>query len=476
MPNQTCKHKSHVSSPSQEASSKTVCSNPRKRQPQGKATGLSSSGITGKRTVASTGKPAKHAAKHPAQNSSSESQKSTERWKSAFRITAFVHRNKTRHIFQDAETLAPSPSVSLYEVYLSKKCRSPNSALSILRKLAHVFTWAKETRFDIEHYLLNGEAPAPETIRAFTHWLSENTPSVERYNTIVDVTVNMFNWFMKQYGSFEGISNVRLVHRELAVKALGELFRSQKKKCRKKKYADDLTEEQIATIEQYLKPENRKGVKPAVAMRDYLLWRIAIEFGMRSGEILALRLCDCPHEGQDFIKIVHIDERGPNYVDPRAPNHPRVKTLSRDLGFLLDGSPIPNLIGDYNAEYRTIKVKRLGRNVNLPPPYDFLILNHRRKSGMPLSTSGMKKIAQEISAATGIDFHWHLARHAFFNRAYADVMSHPDKKAKIMDLVEWGGWSDEKSLQLYVNRARRDRARMALSIWQAGKNKWEALQ
>jgi hypothetical protein len=88
------------------------------------------------------------------------------------------------------------------------------------------------------------------------------------------------------------------------------------------------------------------------------------------------------------------------------------------------------------------------------------------------------KIAQSIKKATGVDFHWHLARHAFFNRAYSavvDVENPTVKDARVADLVVWGGWEDPESLGIYSRRARRERAKTPLHLWQQGNNEWKAL-
>ena len=108
-------------------------------------------------------------------------------------------------------------------------------------------------------------------------------------------------------------------------------------------------------------------------------------------------------------------------------------------------------------------------------PHKFLIVTD---DGEPLSKSSASHIAKIIRENTGVDFHWHLGRHAFFNRAYfAATQAENDNsfEIKMTDLVVWGGWSSEESLQLYSERVRADRARYALSIFQNNDNKWGAL-
>jgi len=406
-----------------------------------------------------------------------------------FRVPAFLVGGQPRYIFQNALTCEPSVSVSLYEAYLSQKGGSSGSVKNILDRLVYLFTWASHQGVHIERLLLNGLAPQPAEVRAFAYWLSQLKSSSSNpdkasepitlgtYNSALDAGASIFAWFITQFGAFEGGENFQTLERVKVADSVKELFRSQKKKNHKKPFADDMSEEDIAAVEKYLKPANRVDVDKAIATRDYLLWRLAIEFGLRQGEMLALRTCDCPHARQNYIKIIRIDERGANYTDPRGAYMLRVKTLSRELGFALKDSPVPRLIGNYITEHRCRMVNRNGKSMKQPIlDHDFLIINNFRKDGRPLSRSGMQKLAQSIALNAGVKFHWHLARHAFFNRAYAGLMSQPDLKERLIDLAHWGGWEDEKSLRLYVNRARRERATTALTFWQDGGNVWDALK
>lgn len=404
----------------------------------------------------------------------------------AYRVSSFMSDGKPRFIVQRRDTLEPSKVLSVYEQYLTHRTDSHNSVKTRLGQLLYVFTWAIIENIDLEELILRGEFLSAVDVRRFAHWLESRGKSngkeiipfaISGYNGILMHASCMMDYFARHHGI--GLSpSISVVERESIISLQKKLFSDVKKKDRKFKCAPDLTEEQIYTIDQYLRPENRKDVSPELATRDFLFWRLSIEFGLRDGEILALRLCDCPHKDQDYIKIVRIEERGPKYRDPRGAKAPRPKTLSRDLGFLFV-SPIPNLIGEYTNEHRFKLVNRgEKRSKQFFVGHEFLIVNHHRTPGNALSISGSQAIAQQISKNTGIPFHWHLSRHAFFNRAYEaviDIQNKEEKKAKLMDLVYWGGWADEKSLQIYTNRSRQSRAQQALKLWQSGGNKWASL-
>ncbi len=99
---------------------------------------------------------------------------------------------------------------------------------------------------------------------------------------------------------------------------------------------------------------------------------------------------------------------------------------------------------------------------------------------MPLSMQCAQRRAAFIRAETGVDFHWHAARHSFFNRAYVlmDAIEDPLKREdKRQGLGYWGGWSSEDSLDIYTATARRNKARGAALVLDGtdGKATWSAL-
>jgi integrase len=410
------------------------------------------------------------------------------------RISRVMAEGKVRFIIQNRESLEPLPALSIYEAYLSRRHSSPNSVLVSLQRLCFLYAWGEIENIDIDFIFLCGEMLEPSQVNAFVAWLHQRckirdkksiTPAT--INAILIVTAQAFKWFADQYVQMDCRPHERAIKQQLYKNEITNRFASHHLRIRHKKSADDLTEEEITKIEQFLKPGNRLKQFPhlhqAQALRDYLVWRLVIEFGLREGEVLALRLEDCPHYQQDFIKIVRIEERGENYADPREGYAPRPKTLSRELGFILKNSPIKKLINDYITKHRRRRVTEHGRKVYKPildiPA--FLILSHKHDTGAPLSIRALSSIAEDIRNGTGIEhFHWHIGRHAFFNRAYAAILNLKEtdyelRQDRLRDLVYWGGWESDESLQLYINRARRHRAQMALSFYQTEQTEWAAL-
>jgi len=407
------------------------------------------------------------------------------------RFDSFDVKGKKRILSLRKDNLQPVKALSIYECYLSSKTNSWGAVETHLRMLSYIFTWAFRNNYDIERDLFTGSIPLKRNIRAFKHWMrqrrSNRTLSAIELSTInsaLTYTCTMFVYFIEQYAKFSGSNNEQAINSEIVTNSLRRLFKDEKLKERKKKIAPDLSEDEIGRIEAYLKPENRlksfsKAPKPEIESevhRDYLMWRLAIELGLRLGEILALRIEDCPNKTQNHIEIVRIEDRDADYIDPRD-KPPRPKTLSRSLGFLIKDTPLPGLINDYISTHRFRRSLRRGKTVRRPvmdKPH-FLILSHGpRDQGNPLSISSAETIAQRISKQTGVEFHWHLTRHAFFNRGWAAIADNPSKALKA-DLVYWGGWEREDSLDIYIKRALKERAQKALMFWQENGNEWRAL-
>lgn len=405
---------------------------------------------------------------------------------SLFQISSFKSENGVvRHILSSRANGQPCPAASIYEIYLTNKSESHNTRYRELLFFSYLYDWAENNKVDLDRLLLSGVAFTPSQVRSFA---ASQKSAVTNENGVIPLikrqTINaslttcsaICCWFIQQYASSFQNPSRRGIELELLLQAQKRAWSEALIKVRKNEEAPDLSEDEIKNIENFLKPESReKQVGKTRAIRDYLFWRLAIEFGMRRGEILALRTIDCPALKRPFFSIVRIEDRPEGYVDPRL-NPPRPKTLSRDLGITITNSVFPKLSSAYISEHRyrmaTIKGRRIKQ---LMLPHNFLIVS---KYGKPLSIRAADDIATEIQKQTGIEFNWHLARHAFFNRAYAAVanIENRDEQAiRLADLIYWGGWSNPKSLDIYTKRARADRARFALSVWQKGGTEWTAL-
>lgn len=376
-------------------------------------------------------------------------------------------------------------AASLYEAHLILKTDSCNTRNREMTSFASMYTWAEGTRVALDELLLNGQALTSAQVRSFAAWLRASKtqangtiPQRKRRSLNLQFTTcaAICSWFVRQFAISRASSAERAAEVARLVAAQQRSWKEVRIKVRGDPTAPDLAEAEIATIEQFLKPATRaKAVGAAVAARDYLMWRMAIEFGMRKSEILAMRTIDCPTRAAPYFKVVRIEERGEDYNDPRK-DPPRPKTLSRDLGFIISATVFPRLVSEYVTTHRFKLVEHHGKKVKqFLLPHNFLII---AKNGEPMSIGAASDVARAITTGTGIKFHWHLARHAFFNRAYAavaEIQNRNEYNVKLADLIHWGGWSSDKSLDIYTKRARADRARHTSQLWQHEGSRWTAL-
>jgi integrase len=318
-------------------------------------------------------------------------------------------------------------------------------------------------------------------IQSFSHWLMNKSTKTEtiankkNHNHKIAAVRSIERWFVEMYYQKSDPAQ-RAIETAQIIEAQAGIWKRMARKTNHKPEATDLTNDEISEIETYLRGQGIGENSTPIGARRYLMWRLAIEFGFRIGEILALRNEDCPSRTKTSFSIVRIEDRK-NDADPRGINAPRPKTLGRDLGILFTNSVFPHLVSTFQSEHRHgWKISRKGIRIKdwvLPHPY--LITD---TEGNPLSVRGASKDAAAISEATGVEFTWHKARHAFFNRAYASIADIEDinvHNARIMDLVYWGGWNDPGSLSIYSRKARKDRAQSTFIFWQNGGTRWNEL-
>ena len=345
----------------------------------------------------------------------------------------------------------------------------------------YLLTWAEEMGVDVDRLLLAAKPLETHHVSSFSNWLElrfTNTGILslqERrtFNGILNAACRAEAWFIN-FAHVATRTGQRGVEIGQLIAGQGHTWNHWKRHTGGVGEAPDIPDSVIQSIEAYLRTSALAPNASHTTLRTYLIWRLAMEYGLRIGEILALRVQDCPLHPGDPLEIVRNDER--DHADVRGPYAPRPKTRGRSLGTILSQSVFPLLIWSYvNAHRYTLKTRLDGSRRRSPRvPHPFLLV---ASGGNPLSRATANKAARWISKSVGIPFHWHLARHAFFTRAYSAVVSldsEAERSARLEDLVYWGGWSNSDSLQIYTNRARRQRAESALAFWQQDR-KWTAL-
>ncbi|WP_248914356.1 site-specific integrase [Pseudomonas moorei] len=386
-----------------------------------------------------------------------------------FKVVKFTRERLGRCMLLHAKTHVPCISASVYEAAYALGNRKHKASIqTIFYHLAFLFTWASIYKVDVEHMLLSGVGIDFVNIKKFSVWLEKTVSApvegsqVNRYVSKVLHSCSSFSiWFVQNYTPLVSTdlgSNVSYI----------ELLKSHKKcwSCmmvggKPDPVAPDLTDNELEQIDFFMKRRlDSADHCYGLHLRNYILWRLVARFGIRIGEALALRLEDVDLTGADpSLQIVRIDERGADYRDPRTPNNPRVKTYGRLLYFGSGDEDLIEFIEEYVSIYRVAK-KKVGAGVTIFIDHDFLFVSHGAATlGDALSCSTASKVARTISRSCVPRFHWHILRHAVFNRLYEAASKLESNATEIDHIVYMGGWGSPESLKLYAKRATRDMSR-----------------
>ena len=172
-----------------------------------------------------------------------------------YRIVRILVHGKVRFLLQKHTSLVPSLSLSIYESYLSEKHSSHNSVYTTLNKCLYLWAWADLMDIDLDYLLLHGETLETKQVRLFSVWLKQriSKSSGKRIDatvinsTLVHVSIAI-RWFAEQFASFECSPIEREIKLAMYLKLIKQRFSDQRIKKRKKKCADDLTEDEIKKI------------------------------------------------------------------------------------------------------------------------------------------------------------------------------------------------------------------------------------
>jgi integrase len=405
-------------------------------------------------------------------------------------------------MFVKISNQCPDPVVSLYyNNYLIPARNGHKSQESELRNILYFYTWCEEVDKQVSEILLDNRLFTRTDLNSFSQWLRKRGTKTKttddddikkhpykqidgnNYRSIIYSTATFLNWAVNFLFFPEGVraDSVEILEKRLIVKESIKEWQKEKKNAvpRKMKLVVDLSDEEIINIDKSLHPNLRNDTNRSSVVRDYLLWRIALEFGARKGEILCLETIDMPEGQQEYLNIRRTDERGSDYYDPRT-NPPRVKTLSRFLPLLLPDAP-------YNADHslknnyeETIlscsHVKHwwteyAGYHRPISTKHKFAFCEHADGERSPLAD--LSRLVNYIKTKTGIKkFHAHICRHSLFNRIFMTKIDSDSYEQDIKDIKYYGGWISDKSIEIYTTRARADLAKGYSTRFQASEKGW----
>jgi hypothetical protein len=230
---------------------------------------------------------------------------------------------------------------------------------------------------------------------------------------------------------------------------------------------EPLTVEEVLLIRRAIAP-NVSGEFPpnvftkATRYRNWVMFETALNLGTRKAEMLTLKVNHLPANKDEKFFLVPRQQDAPE--DPRKRRRLRGKTNERRVP-LMNPKLLPSILGYRDA------APPFGRNdPRTATPYLFVTTD-----GQPIANSTADHIIRQIGkyAARLVDndetldeytrarrkeslmgLTWHRLRHTWAELALLSLYRRHGPLAWAI-LKEWGGWNSEKSMERYIENAKR---------------------
>jgi len=359
----------------------------------------------------------------------------------------------------DRETWLPVRLATRWAMRYRRYRRQSSTLADNLRILGSLYTWAKTSgSFDLDDYLTQGNILTLRQIEAFAstlrvpemtrntdafllkHVQEVSSPVINAgtYDHYLSVTEQFLLWSLDSMNR-GGISRLSLEQMVAERAQLTYLFQSLRIGARPSQRMEPLEDQEIQHIRKTIGPK-REGQNPwsfsdlifsqATHLRNWLMVEVALQLGVRRGELLKLRLDSLPRGSDDGIRILRSPD---DPADTRA-REPAVKTAERAL-------PASRHLLSALRAYRTLSPP-LGR-ARSKSPYLFVTVE-----GQALSLDRTDDIIQDIGRHSGIaPLSWHRLRHTWSEKWAEHFLKQPNGK----DLLQYaGGWTNPHSPDHYI--------------------------
>jgi len=325
--------------------------------------------------------------------------------------------------------------------------------------LGKLYTWAWQIGgYDLDEYLLQGKLPDARQFESLVAYLREQGQPKGEAAIISPNTVN------KYLGTIENFlvwsldyarPPLSLEQRQGQAWRLAVTCRSLRYRGRPSWRKQPLSEAEVVAIRAAISPRQvdagrchfpENGFRPTNALRNWLMVEIALQLGLRLGELLKLRLDSLPRGQQKALLV----RRHPDDIYDTRRHEPAVKTAERGLPV---SEPLLAMIRHY-----VTGGPPYGR-INGKSPYLFVT-----DEGQPLSIGRAQDIIQVIGSRSGIEqLSWHRLRHTWAEQLAAYLLETPNGRDQLMYL---GGWANPQSPQRYIQDAVAEQAQATLRAWQ----------
>jgi integrase len=322
-----------------------------------------------------------------------------------------------------------------------------------LRVLARVYRWARESvGYDLDNHLTQGQSfrnreveSLVSTLRATADGHALDTGAFDQHLAVIE---DFLKWSLDSEN--RGGRIVLSLEQLTAERGrLDQLFRSLRVGARPSARIEPLEDTDIEAVRLAIGPRRDSGgmsfpdaFSSHARLRNWLMFEVALELGIRRGELLKLRLDSLPRAADDGIRILR---RPDDPHDSRA-KEPAVKTAERVI-------PASRELLRAVQVYLT-SPPPLGR-VSGKSPYLFVT-----RSGSPVSIDTADDIIVEIGRLSGVSpLSWHRLRHTWAERMAELFSEQPNGMDR---LVYLGGWTNPLSARRYIQRSLAKQAKEAL--------------
>jgi len=391
-------------------------------------------------------------------------------------------------VIRHAETWLPAPIALRYALRTRYKL-GPASLVSHLRAVAILYSWAEseEVVGDFEDFLTSGRTFTRDQLLTFLPYLQSRRfydaselddlspdrltlPPVvcnQTFNTRLTAVTRFLEWAVEP-ANHGGDMLFDEDERETQTSKMIRLTNDQRLSVGESPRPDPVTWEEISLIRKAIMPDEFGNFPPnvfteATRFRNWIMFEVALNLGVRKGELLTLKLSHLPAMS-DLRQFFSVPRQQDAPEDPRKKRRPRGKTNERRVP-LMEPNLLSSILG-----YRD-GAPPIGRNdPSITSPYLFVTIE-----GGPIAISTADHIIKQIGkyAArlldkdTTLDEHarerrkesllaltWHRLRHTWAEQA-AQMLYIKHGPGAWAILKEWGGWNREESMERYIEYAKR---------------------
>jgi integrase len=357
----------------------------------------------------------------------------------------------------------PLPS----EFIMGRRALGANTLARNLRELAVLYQWLSNERIDLWERITSGKSFTEAELRGGLIEALRRDQSKGRKVTKLSVSPNTFNqrlttirqFFVLLFDVYLGslpYDDMRYErirdHKERAISWLDSSFiNAPPENANDKK---GLTLKQTLFLVRCLDPERENifGRDSAVRFRNFVSVMIMLNYGLRPGELLSLRVEDIEFGG---ISAIRITRRPPNPKDKRKPR-PQIKRNGRVLP--IDNPLLAKRIDEYIMKWRD-KLEESAIEES-----DYLILSDE---GQPLSQSSLVQLFQLLRKRFPDELPSNLTakslRHTFSSNMERELREGGMEEGRREEaLAELRGDSSLDSQSVYIAQEIQEQANLAM--------------